>query len=675
MFDILRRALGLISVTQDAKGIIHVNGCPANLLQNDILKHWKTGRIATYMFTSIHTHSFSFPAFFAIEVDYILKTLLEKSNRRYTSRSALQAIREGLYKETWLKTLKSVPPDILNFNRISRLLFTPKEPQRRFLDIYNAMVPRLNLRGYLLHGDPGTGKTYTSMLLSECLEADVVFVLCQKNSNDKPWRKDIIEQYRGKTVPWIAADGKPWDKTTKFFVAHYEAIGRLFDVLKSIKPRSMLIIIDECHNLNEITAQRTTLACDLVRRAAQRVEFLNVLPMSGTPLKAMGSEVVPLMRMIDSLFTADVERRFIKIFGTSKGYALDIISNRMALVTHRILKSEVRTEKPTVHRVSVKLRNGDDYTLETIKREMVEFINQRLAHYGRHMKVFIATYEDCVHEHEQTLTTRPQRDDFSRYRAAIRELRRGYDPSKVELIKFANRYEAQALRPSLSATSRKRFDDVVSVVKYVELTVRGEALGLLGRRRRDCATAMAQAADLSTLIDGTAKKTLIFSSYVETIEAAEKRLKTDGYKPLMVYGKTNNDLARILTMFEKEPQLNPLLATYKSLSTAVPMVMANVEILVDRPFRDYIYQQTIARVDRLGQDTPVHIYELVLDTGSLPNISTRTDDIIEWSREQVDAILGTGDGDAVNTMVDEFLEQDNSTLVRMFNRKKKILRA
>lgn len=675
MFDVLRRALGLVSVTQDTKGIIHVSGCPANLLQNDILKHWKTGRITSYMFASIHTHSFSFPAFFAIEVDYILKTLLERSERRYTSRGAIQAIRDGLYAETWLKTLKSIPSDIINFNRISRLLFTPKEPQRRFLDVYNATVPRLKLRGYLLHGDPGTGKTYTSMLLGECLEADTIFVLCQKNSNDKPWRKDIIEQYRGKTTPWIAADGKPWDKTTKFFVAHYEAIGRLFDVLKTIKPHNMLIIVDECHNLNEITAQRTALACDLVRQAAERADSVNVLPMSGTPLKAMGREIVPLMRMIDPLFTADVERRFIKIFGTSKSYALDIVSNRMALITHRIHKSEIRVEKPTIHRVHVKLRNGNDYTLDTIKREMSDFINQRLAHYGRHMRTFVTTYEECVSVHEQTLTTRAQRDALARYRTVIRELRRGYDPSKVELIKFANKYEAEVLRPSLPTATRKRFDDVVSVVKYVELTVRGEALGLLSRRRRDCATAMVLAADFNTLIDTAAKKTLIFSSYVETIETAERRLKTDGYKPLMVYGKTNNDLSRILTMFEKEPQLNPLLATYKSLSTAVPMVMANVEILVDRPFRDYIYQQTLARVDRLGQDTQVHVYELVLDTGNLPNISTRTDDIIEWSREQVDAILGTGDSDTVNTLVDEFLEQDNSTLVKLFNRKKKILRA
>ena len=677
MFDALRRTLGLISVTQDQKGIIHVNGCPANFLRDDILKRWKTSRLVNYMFTSVTKHSFSFPAFFAVEIDYILRTLLdaEQTTRRYTSRGAITAIRDGLREKTWLKSVTTVTPDILNFNRISRLLFTPKEPQRRFLDVYNAAVPRLNLRGYLLHGDPGTGKTYTSMVLSECLEADTVFVICPKNAIDKPWRKDILEQYRNKTQPWIAADGKPWDRNTRFFVAHYESIARLFDILHAVKPKNLTIIVDENHNLNEITAQRTKLACDLVRHAERVCQTLNVLPMSGTPLKAMGSEVVPLMRMIDPLFTPEVEARFIKIFGTSKGYALDIIKHRMTLVTHRILKSEIRVDRPTIHKIQVKLKNGDEYTLTNIKAEMVAYINNRLEHYKRHMKQFVQTYDACVDEHAQTLTTRPQRAALDQYRAQVRELRRGYDPSKTEIVQAVNRYENQVLRPSLSAATRKKFDEVVSVVKYVELTVRGEALGMLGRRRRDCATDLANTADLAALIDGAQKKTLIFSSYVDTIEAADARLRKNGYTTLMVYGKTNNDLARILDVFDKEPQANPLLATYKSLSTAVPMIAANVEILIDRPFRDYIYQQTLARVDRLGQDTPVVIYELTLDTGREGNISTRSDDIIAWSREQVDAILGTGDADTVNELVDGFLEQDNSMLTRMFNRKQKIIRA
>ena len=51
-----------------------------------------------------------------------------------------------------------------------------------------------------------------------------------------------------------------------------------------------------------------------------------------------------------------------------------------------------------------------------------------------------------------------------------------------------------------------------------------------------------------------------------------------------------------------------MIATYKSLSTAVPMTMADVMIMVDTPFRDYIFQQTIARINRLGTTTQTYVY-------------------------------------------------------------------
>jgi hypothetical protein len=48
----------------------------------------------------------------------------------------------------------------------------------------------------------------------------------------------------------------------------------------------------------------------------------------------------------------------------------------------------------------------------------------------------------------------------------------------------------------------------------------------------------------------------------------------------------------------------------------------------------------VARCKRLGQDEDVYVYDIVLDTGEAPNISSRTIDIMTWSRSQVDEILG-----------------------------------
>ena len=107
-----------------------------------------------------------------------------------------------------------------------------------------------------------------------------------------------------------------------------------------------------------------------------------------------------------------------------------------------------------------------------------------------------------------------------------------------------------------------------------------------------------------------------------------------------MYAKTNNNLAKIIESFDKDPKLNPLIATYDSLSTAVPLVMADTMILINSPFRSYILDQAIARIHRLRQNNQVTIYQCRLDTGDETNISTRSFDIMQWSQKQVEEMTG-----------------------------------
>ena len=110
--------------------------------------------------------------------------------------------------------------------------------------------------------------------------------------------------------------------------------------------------------------------------------------------------------------------------------------------------------------------------------------------------------------------------------------------------------------------------------------------------------------------------------------------------PVTVYGENTKNLTKEVDIFSKDKKRNPLITTYKSLSTAVPLTVANVVIAMDLPFRMYIFEQAISRVWRNGQDTQVLVYIPTLDTGSKDNINQRNFDIISFFNQAVEEMTG-----------------------------------
>jgi len=217
-----------------------------------------------------------------------------------------------------------------------------------------------------------------------------------------------------------------------------------------------------------------------------------------------------------------------------------------------------------------------------------------------------------------------------------------YDLREIgEIVKATNQYEKKFIEPALPREWIKDFRDVKSVIKYTQLKIQGECLGrVLGAKRIECHVAMVPYIDWVELTESTEKKAIVFTSFVEALETTDKVCKERGLKPIVVYGQTSNDLTKIIDQFDKDPKIDPLIATYQSLSTAVRLTMANVMILLNSPFRSYILEQAISRIHRKGQDTQTYVYQCVLDTGDKPNISTRSNDILKWSAEQVEKIMG-----------------------------------
>jgi hypothetical protein len=251
--------------------------------------------------------------------------------------------------------------------------------------------------------------------------------------------------------------------------------------------------------------------------------------------------------------------------------------------------------------------------------------------------------------------------EYNEYLRCAKLLHVGYDPEihKAEPI-FCNNYEKRKIMPVLPKEMREEFKNARSVYKYYHLKVQGEALGrILGRQRTACNVAMLNAwkdytareqlgssegpafkTSLIDIVDESAKKSVVFTSYVEVVDAAAKIFTDAGAKPLKVYGSTNSNLADIVKTFFNDPKANPIIATLMSLSTAVPLIAANTVIFLNTPFRAHEYEQAVSRAHRIGQTEDVNVWNVYLDTDTEPNISTRSNDIMEWSREQVALLMG-----------------------------------
>lgn len=503
-----------------------------------------------------------------------------------------------------------------------------------------------------------THNTFLSLSLMHCAKVDTVIVFSPNNAVQRVWRDTLTWSHKEPVKFWDSHMQGPPPLGMSHYVIHYEYMGKFYEWLKvNYKSLGVVgIVIDECHNFNEIKSARTQLLVDI----AKLTNSQHTLWMSGTPLKAMGKETIPLLRTIDPLFDTKTEKDYLDIFGQASDRALDILANRIGKISYKVDTNSVLTDIQLKKWVcNVKLPNGIDYTLDEIRKKLEAFVKERTEYYKQHEEEFkrdylngISYFRDCIASDEQELIR------LNQYEVDVKDVRKGYDPIKhKEIVPQLNKYEKDVIMPLLPKHIKDPFKKAKSVYKYVQLTIMGEALGsVLGKARTQCNVDIANALDqvelhssdgklkvqtsLKEIIDNAEKKSILFTSFIEVLKASSAKLATQGFKPLEVYGETNSNLPQIVQKFAKDEDANPLIATYQSLSTAVPLTMANNLVMLNAPFREHEYRQAYGRCYRMGQDKDVTVIDVFLDTGNLPNISTRSKDIMDTTAKQVAIMLG-----------------------------------
>lgn len=643
MQSYFRRLMGVVTAKEQGNEII-ISGINGNHLVRDISKHWKTTRIAANIFNHASGTELRFYKFFAPDFLYILDSVMQYRSR-YISVKTAAAILSAMLQTTWVGKVFAKPDPLavgrLDFGNLNNLTFTPEPDQLAYFKSYNTRLDQYGLVGDLLHALPGTGKTYMCTAIGEMLNADHMVFFCEKRAVDTVWVPSMDEMYKEKQTVWSSASGQPY-RGERIIIVHYQWLANFMAVIESgvFTGKKIYTALDECHNMNDGKSLQTQLYIACVKALGSQD---NVLA-SGTPVKALGAELITLMSVADPLFTSEVEARFRLIFGKEGGKGLDIIRHRMGFMSFFIDKTEKNTglKPPIMKPYKIQVPNGKDFTLDAIKVVMEQFIRERVKFYKERKPADDKKWAEYLRIHESQLRTKDQIAAYNEYRRVLKIVIANPDPRFTgEEIKATNKYEKMVFGPSLPQSMIHEFRDVKSAIKYVMLKIQGETLGrILGGKRIECHVAMVPHVDWVGIVESTEKKTIMFTSFVEALEASDVHVRKLGMTPIAVYGKTSNELASIVNRFDKEPKLNPLLATYASLATAVRLTMADTMLILNSPFRSYILEQAIARIYRIGQDSQTVVFTAVLDTGEAPNISTRSADILAWSQAMVEEITG-----------------------------------
>jgi len=617
------------------------------------------------LFKDLDFYTMSFKAYFALEVYELLRFLVVDTeyNKLPFNRKVIDSLKNKLRGVPEVKTIqhtddgkrkltiKEASKDIVN-----SMNFGVLDHQLPAFEDYFFMKKLNLLRGKLLFAEPGTGKTFMSLALAIALKSDRIIIICPSNTVENVWLDSLVSSgmFKNPQDVWTTADkpyyfdkyGKKHKKKhgnkyigQKYIVAHYEYIVKLNNMIHNDGGHTTFII-DESHNLNNKDTRRT----DAIAELLNKIDPQDVILLSGTPIIGKTIEVSNILKYIDPRFNKDIETTFGHIY-KSPGYIFKkTLSMRYTSINTFIPASNMNLPPKFTLPELITLKNGEDYTIKSIKKRMGDYALDKFKEYSKGLKGFIKTYEELRDKSFNIVKRNRLTNDieFKEYKEDIKEIIFRYEHGGLNditpITKRVNLYEKDVLSKGLSGQELKDFRHVKSIVKYISLKIQGEVLAsVVMRSRIDLGKDLAKVIDYKKFLTLTPKKLLMFSAFGEVCQVAEqacgKVAKTSG-----IYWDSTTELDSILKDFHDNPETKALVGTFMSIGTGNPITCADITIYFDLPYKAITYSQSMARTRRKGQDKPCYYYQIQLDTGDEPNINTRGVDIIEASQEIVESI-------------------------------------
>ena len=596
--------------------------------------------------------------FFALELSILFKELFTKYRLGYYG-----DICKELYKKTWLSNSDLIKPENIDLSRL-RLLndnYELKLYQKEFIELYPILKAKLNLNGYILSFDQGLGKTLTSVALALCLRKEKVYIVCP-NALKENWALEIksyFPKYNDETEwkkeVYMQGVSKEFDsKRVKFIIVNQESITKIFD--KVDKKCNSMLIIDESHNFRNLNSARS----EALIKLKDMLDSKDVLVMSGTPIKASPSEICPVMRLIDPLFTDEVAQVYNKCFNMNDIAASNLIQTRFGKVMYRKTKDEVlRLPQKHIETLKLKVKNEDKYYVNNIKQlvksRAKEIHKEEYKDYHKLQKEF----HDIINKYSKS-----SKSDIEKYLTIIDENIPNYELHELD-VEFKKTYLEKYVYPNILPLSedRDRLDFLIKRFVNMWQHCIGVALGeIMHPRRKELFMKLYDDNKpiINKMIHDNIKKTVIFTPIVEVAKHIHESLGEAGLSSVLVTGNIKDKLTPILR-FKEDSNVDVLVATSQTLGTGVTLTEANLMFFFGTPWRSTDFNQCCDRIYRIGQTEDVFIFNVLMDSKEL-NLSTRMEKILNWSNMMFDAMITSTDDESIQN-----LNESNESVMSIAN--------
>jgi SNF2 family DNA or RNA helicase len=579
----------------------------------------------------------SFEEFFVVEVKKVFEWLYERFKRE-SYKQVIELLNQHPRIVALEKPMEEVPSEITS--KLNKLGVELKPYQKEFLYHYYNATHKVGLNGFLMAFEQGLGKTFTAIATVYAFDLFPCIITAPK-STLLSWKNSITALLPNKFLKEDVLN-----VVDKFYICNYEALDKVTNYITS-NPKSM--IVDEIQNFRYANTARVQNVKDI----QDRYKIKNVLALSGTPIKALASEFVPVMTMLDPMFAASdtAQRIFKHLYNTGKydAIASAVLQERLKLyMIRKEASKELNLPDKKKYDITLKINNIKPFTLPVAMQHIKDFVKEGLdarnksdvSRLYEQLSRLLSLFQDSIRVQGISYGNDYLEDYYKKVKALEKMDPMGNDKYKEFIA------EIRAIEKDIRTTNSEIGKQIIQTRKEItsyRFILMGKAIGEFFVRNKIRLLNAVVSENLNTIkniIDNAGKKVLIFSTFREPLATLHDLLKRLDIESMLV--ESAADFNANFNKFKDNPNIRVMLGTIQALGTGTDGLQycCDTIIFLNRPFRSTDLMQAESRIHRQGQDSTCHYYYINVDPTN-PNVLSHEELINQWSKDML-SIAGLG---------------------------------